>query len=505
MRAVFRTLIIGLGLLAVSCAHEHDEADGGHVHGGEAAETENWAVTAWGEHFEIFAEAEPLVVGAVSRSHTHVTILDGFQPLVEGRVTAILRSAGGTEEVFVREEALRAGIFSIDIAPSAAGEFDLFFRVQTAARDELIPSGRVSVGSAESPGGLVEPPPGPSSDGAGCSAPVGFLKEQQWKTSFATAWTERGAIRRTVMGAGRLRAAAGGDVVVSSPVNGVVDSDWRGYPGLRVRAGEPLLHLRPRASAEQSISELRSELALARLQLERAEKLRATGAVSEADVEPLRARVAALEPLVESSATAEEILVASPLSGAVAEVWVTAGAAVEAGDSLLRVVKTAPVWLEAALPPAAAAAVSAGVTGLHLRLPGEAEPLSFVGDALRLVALSPSVDPATGTVTALLEIVPVDERLRLGAAVEAAIAVAERDSGVVIPAAALVDDGGTTVVYCQIEGEAFTRHEVHVRGREGTWALVEGIAPGMRLVTRGGAMIRRASLLSSGGIEGHVH
>jgi hypothetical protein len=69
----------------------------------------------------------------------------------------------------------------------------------------------------------------------------------------------------------------------------------------------------------------------------------------------------------------------------------------------------------------------------------------------------------------------------------------------------LVDDGGTTVVYVQLSGEAFGRREVRVAGRSGNEVSVEGLRAGERLVTRGGAAIRRASLLSTGAPEGHVH
>ena len=44
-----------------------------------------------------------------------------------------------------------------------------------------------------------------------------------------------------------------------------------------------------------------------------------------------------------------------------------------------------------------------------------------------------------------------------------------------------------------------------VVGRQGDAAAVSGLAAGERLVTRGAAEIRRASLLSTGAPEGHVH
>ena len=121
-------------------------------------EEEGIAVTAWGDRYEVFAEADPLVVGQLSKSHTHVTILDEFPPLREGIVTAVLRAPAGAEHAFRQEKALRDGIFSIEIKPTQAGVFDLAFKVESPAGTETIPAGRVRVGEGDSLGLLVEPP-----------------------------------------------------------------------------------------------------------------------------------------------------------------------------------------------------------------------------------------------------------------------------------------------------------------------------------------------------------
>ena len=69
----------------------------------------------------------------------------------------------------------------------------------------------------------------------------------------------------------------------------------------------------------------------------------------------------------------------------------------------------------------------------------------------------------------------------------------------------LVNDSGTAVAYVQLEGESFARREVRVQRRLGNEALVDGLRAGERLVTQGAGAVRRASLLSAGAPEGHVH
>ena len=100
---------------------------------------------------------------------------------------------------------------------------------------------------------------------------------------------------------------------------------------------------------------------------------------------------------------------------------------------------------------------------------------------------------------------PPSDELILGATATAQILLSTRAEGIVVPTSALVDDGGVMVVYLQISGEEFARQPVRIRARQGEWAIVEGLVTDQRLVTRGGESIRRASLLSTGEPQGHVH
>ena len=90
-------------------------------------------------------------------------------------------------------------------------------------------------------------------------------------------------------------------------------------------------------------------------------------------------------------------------------------------------------------------------------------------------------------------------------AVTADVLLPDEREGIVLPATAVIDDGGVSVVYVQLDGESFVRQEVRVLATEGERVLVEGIAEWTRVVTLGGAAIRRAALLRSGPPEGHVH
>lgn len=182
-------------------------------------EAESWSVTVWGELYEIFPEVDALAAGERATAHTHVTVLDGFAPLTGGTVEIVLRGPAG-ESAFRATEPVRPGIFTVVLEPGTPGEHDLLFRVSSASGDEEIPGGRVRVGTPDAPGGLIGAPMREAATDGG--EPLPFLKEQQWRTEFATAWVRDGSLARTVEGLARVRPAAGGDVTLTPPLDAVL-------------------------------------------------------------------------------------------------------------------------------------------------------------------------------------------------------------------------------------------------------------------------------------------
>ncbi len=219
----------------------------------EASTTpEGWSVTAWGERYEVFAETGPLVAGANATSNAHVTVLSGFAPLKEGAVSLVLRGSAGAEEVFRQERSKRDGIYPIEVKPSAEGTFDLVFRIESLAGPEDLAAGRVRIGSAASPGGRV------AQGGSDAPEGVSFLKEQQWRTEFATAWVREGMLAESVEGPAQVKPSGGGEVVLTAGVDATVaPSPWP-YTGLDLARGGTVFRLVPRVG-DRSLPELHAD------------------------------------------------------------------------------------------------------------------------------------------------------------------------------------------------------------------------------------------------------
>jgi len=491
---------------------------GGPKHEGASATPEGWSVTAWGERYEVFAETGPLVAGGNATSNAHVTVLAGFAPLKEGAVTLVLRGSGGQEQVFRQERPKRDGIYPIEVKPRAEGTFDLVFRIESAAGAEDVAAGRVRVGSAASPGGRVAQESVSAPDG------VSFLKEQQWRTEFATAWVREGTLAESVEGPAQVKPASGGEVVLTAGLDATVaPSPWP-HTGLDLAEGGTVFRLVPRVGdrslpeQQADASSLEGDAEVARRRVERLTELLRVEATSQAEVERARATLASLEARLASARggvaaatnatgrdSAAAILVRAPWTGRVAEVSVSPGQTVAAGAPLGRLVRVRPLWIIVALRPEAATRVQAAPTGLFLRRPGQQAPLEIAAKDLRLVSRSPEVDSRTASVSVILEVNRSASELPLGSAVEAELLLSGEKDGIAVPLSALLDDSGTTVAYVQLEGESFGRREVRVLHRLGNEALVDGLRPGERLVTQGAGAVRRSSLLSAGAPEGHVH
>jgi cobalt-zinc-cadmium efflux system membrane fusion protein len=513
-------MLMFAALVVVACGQE--QAEDAHTHGED--ETGSWAVTAWGEHFGLFPEFEGLVAGQTGGCHFHVTVLDGFTPAAEGSVTIVLREPSGREERFASTEVVRPGIFLVDVWPKDIGERELTFEIEIDGVRETIAGGTVHVGTAEEPGGLVVAPFDPPSGGGGEA--VDFLLEQQWSTGFASEWVNSGSLHASVAGTARIEPPSGGEVLLTAPADGVVRAATWPYTGQKVAPGATLLTLIPIANTQRSLAELEAsvseiealnEAAVARAQ--RLDDLLEREAVSRREVEHARAEATGLGARLEAARADLEAAeagrtgrqgvtglgIASPFVGRVAEVVVSPGEHVSAGTALLRLVRERPVWARVALTPGDAGRLSDRVAGLVLDIGASSDSLEVSEDELRLVSVAPEVDPLTGTVEALIEISKSVDELRPGSVATALILLPDLIGGVVLPDSAVVDDAGEAVVYVQFDGESFLRREVEVRRRQGNELLVEGVLPGERVVTRGGAAIRRASLMASGEAQGHVH
>jgi len=469
----------------------------------EAPELPQHAVTQWTDSTELFMEYPTLLVGDTARFAVHLTDLTDFAPLRSGRVRFRLTPTDGdAPTAVVQEEPRRPGIYGPDVSLDRPGRYDLTILVESPqARDSIEVRGIMVYGSAADV---------PIEEASPTEA-IPFLKEQQWNTAgFQTVFADTGRVAAGVAAPGRLAAAAGREAVVSAPIAGLVLASGVAsapVPGQRVTRDQVLAILTPTLGDGGAVyAAARAELRRAEQELARAEALLKVEAVPAKRVEEAQIRVdAAREALagLVGGAQVEEgrVTVRAPIGGVVTERRLVPGTRVAAGDPLFGIVESSVLWLEAEVSAADLSQVRRPA-GARFFAAGD----SASRRAGRLISVGGVIDSLTRGVTLRFEVANPNGELRVGELVRVTVLSGHDEAGVVVPAAAVVDDDGQPVVYVQPEGEAFERRVVTLGPRaDGRVVIRTGVRAGERVVSGAAAMVRLASRSSALPAHGHEH
>lgn len=504
------SLALALLLAAASPASAGEEGDHGHAHAPAAAGDDHGhahagdgrsvAVTMWTESLELFMEYPLLTAGHGGRFIIHLTVLDGFQPVREGRVTLAFRGPDGQRREFVADRLLREGIFAPEVSLPVAGvhEFTLEYAGPSAAGSFLI-DGFAILGDHD-----AAPPEEPETDGG-----ISFLKEQQWKVPFATAAVVERDARHSVRAIARVLPAPASHVQVVAPVDGIIQARGAGdlaLPGAEVRRGAVVARLAP-ALQGGGWTEAEIAYAQAERELERARRLREVDAISAREFEQaeneFRAREAGRRRLAGSGADGVLNLTAA-ISGRVVDWQVRPGQHVRAGDHLMTIVDPGTVWLEVRVYERDFRDLGTPV-GLFVDADGHGGGWSVAEGDLKVLTTGGALDPATRTVPVLLEVVDAAGRFNLDETVPVELVTGGGAAALAVPREAVHRDEGVEVVYVQAGGESFERRLVRSGPRHAGWvAILDGLRPGERVVTRGGYHVKLASTTREIG-HGHAH
>jgi RND family efflux transporter MFP subunit len=517
-----RTTWIGVALLlAPGCGPGHEE------HGGQGPQSEApevaIGITRWSGRYELFAEHPAPVVGREASFTAHLTILDGFRAMERGTVTLELEGPAAIRESI--DQVLRPGIFKLAFTPRAAGAYRGQLRVQADGREDTLGPFEMEVypdaaaAQRAHPGG--EDPPGR----------ITFLKEQQWRVPFGTAFAAEGEVTPTVEVPGAVGTPPGGTADIGAPVAGRVVPPPEGLPvlGSEVRRGALLVTVAPAPSSPEAsatvglaVAEAEARVAAAQTALERAERLFTDRAVSQREVEAARREVEvgraaaaaarrsrAIFNGVASGTGVGSVRINAPIDGVVVEVSARPGQSVGAGDLLLRMVDPRVMWITARVPEAEAARIDTSrdpsyrILGVDEWLPLDVTPPDATGE---VITVGRVVDPESRTVPVVYALHAPGPLLRIGGAVQVQLPAGEAWHGIVVPSEALVDDDGRSVVYVQPEGEAFEERIVRLGPTSGgRVAVVDGLRAGERIVTIGANLVRLAGRAGTVPAHGHVH
>jgi cobalt-zinc-cadmium efflux system membrane fusion protein len=285
--------------------------------------------------------------------------------------------------------------------------------------------------------------------------------------------------------------------VLGTPVSGRVTA-VNVVTGSVVKQGDPLLtiHSADVAAARSEVAQAREARMLAEQRAARARLLLQQGAGSEAEKQEAETalltarteehRAALALSALGGAGSASDYVLRAPTSGSVVERAVEVGNAVgsDQGQPLITIADLSKVWVVAEVYEHDVSYVQAGETA-HVTVPSLGGrrydgKIGYVGSV---------IDATTRTARARLELDNADGALRPGMFAEMVVDAPER-AAAVVPTSALLARRDEMFLFVEQGSGRFNQRKVKIGAQTGDHvAILDGVQPGERVVTRGAILL----------------
>ncbi len=298
-------------------------------------------------------------------------------------------------------------------------------------------------------------------------------------------------------------------VTIKPMVDGpLIDVDFK--EGQNVKKGDVLARIDPRlyqATLDQAVAKKtqdEAQLANAKVDLARYNKLIAAQSTSEQQAQTQRALVAQLAAQVQQDQAQIEsaqtnlsyTTIVAPLAGRTGMRQVDAGNIVHATDAtgIVVITQLQPISVVFTLPQQVlqqvADAMHNGTPSVLAYPQGAVENNATLIDRGTLAVLDNQVDPTTGTIKLKATFPNPDSKLWPGGFVGVRLQVATAKDATVVPVAAVQQGPNGAYVYVVNADDTVTRRAVTISHEDEQRAIVaEGVRPGERVVTDGAARL----------------
>jgi len=463
--------------------------------------------TAYSDDFELFAEADPFVVGKNSNILSHFSNLQNFKALENGSMTIGL-IVNGKETNQKLEKPTRKGIYSFDLKPEVEGEGILRFDIKTAEGDFRIIVSDVKVFTDEHEA-IHEAEEAELS----MTNTVVFTKEQSWKIDFETGLPKIESFGPIIKTTARVQSAQGDEILVSAKASGIVKLSANNMlEGTSVSNGQVLFSISGSGLADNNSAvrfiEAQNNFEKAKYDYERLKELADDKIVAEKDLLDAKTRYDNARVLFENlnknfNSSGESII--SPMDGFVKQFYVQNGQYVESGQAIVSISQNKTLLLSADVQQKFASIIgtinSANIRTIHdnktytlKQLNGKV--LSFGRNTNNdnfLIPVSLQIDNKANFVP--------------GGFVEIYLKTLTNIHALTIPNSALLEEHGSYFVFVQITPELFEKRELKSGASDGLKTeILKGLSQKERIVTRGAILIKLAQATGTLDAQsGHVH
>ena len=293
--------------------------------------------------------------------------------------------------------------------------------------------------------------------------------------------------RQTLDAVGSLTAVQG--VLVSTEVAGKVD-DLHFESGESVESGQLLVEL-DTSTEEAQLAAAQADAELARINLDRAKKLRLSNTVAEAELDSAEAAFLAAEAQVENlEAMIAKKRITAPFSGRLGIRQVNLGQFINNGDPIVSLQSLDPIFVDFAFPQKW---VSLVAKGMAVEVEIDSHPETLFGG--RITAINPEVDVSTRTISLRATLDNPEGKLLPGMFGQVSVVLPEEKPQKVLPATAIVyaSYGDSVFVIKEKDGRKFVEQKfVRVRDTRGDFvSITSGPEVGSTVVSTGAFKLRQ--------------
>jgi RND family efflux transporter MFP subunit len=191
---------------------------------------------------------------------------------------------------------------------------------------------------------------------------------------------------------------------------------------------------------------------------------------------------AQVDDLAKLETAPRTVPILAPISGHLTVKMVYEGAAVKAGDLVLRLASRHRIWIDAQVYEQQMPLISDGqpVRATLVSQPGK----TFKG---KVLFVHPHVDPATRTAQVRIEIANEGLHLRQGMYASVDILADDYQEAIVVPREAVIDSGRRQIAFVSLGQGRFEPRDLTLgtNGQDGTVQVLTGLKEGERVVTSG--------------------
>ena len=291
---------------------------------------------------------------------------------------------------------------------------------------------------------------------------------------------------------GTSEAGPGGARTLIAPAEAIV-ATVNAPTGTAVGAGQIVVTLRPSPATQAALAKNAADTAVASAAYSRAVRMRADGLVSNADVETARAALATANAAQRTLGIGGRgMSLRAPGAGTVQGLTVKPGDQVAAGATLATIGAAGDVRARFGVDPAIAQRVH----------PGQPIRIAMIDGSHAATVTVVGVDPQIDSATRLASVharIPAGTGIGAGEPLRATLSVGASSSGVSIPYAALLDDGGKSYVFV-VKGGVAKATDVSPGNSSGDRIqILKGLNPGDKVVIEGGTALEDGMKVAEAG------